>query len=117
MASIIVPTDAILGQSVMRVRSASVENMSALEPCGNTENGESEDYTVQVLPSLGVPNSAILKNSIVVFASDKSVNIKSTKYSGKKIIYQEDYRFNKIGHKATKNTIWIKKSEYINTPY
>lgn len=77
-ASVAVPVDALLGETVMRVRTASVADMLSLEPCGNTINGESEDYKIIVENELSIPNSEILKNSIIVFADNKTVNIKST---------------------------------------
>lgn len=78
VATVIVPADALLGTTVMRVRTASVADMASLEPCGLTSNGESEDYSITVMPELGIHNSEILKSSIVVFASDKLINIRST---------------------------------------
>lgn len=77
-ASVIVPTDALLGETVMRVRSASVANMEALLPCGNTPNGESEDYTIIVAEELGIQDSTILKSSIIVYGYNQAVNIRST---------------------------------------
>ena len=78
IASIAVPANALLGKTVMRVRTASVGDMVLLEPCGNTPNGESEDYSLQVMPELGIYNPEILKGSVVVFASDQLVNVRST---------------------------------------
>lgn len=80
VASVIVPTDALLGTTIMRVRTASVADMATLEPCGNTINGESEDYSinVQVQDPLSVQNSELNKNSIVVYGDNQMVNIRST---------------------------------------
>ena len=78
IASFLVPADAMLGNTVMRVRTASVADMASLEPCGNTLNGESEDYTLSVMPELGIVDASVLKNSLVIFAANKSVNVRST---------------------------------------
>lgn len=77
-ATVMVPQDALLGSTRMRVRTATVDNPLVLDPCANTENGESEDYKILVTPGLGVPNADLLKNSIVVYSANKAINVKST---------------------------------------
>lgn len=77
-ASIVVPANAALGLLTMRVRTAEAANISALDPCNNAANGETEDYSILIQPSLSLPGASILESSITVLSRDKSVQVRST---------------------------------------
>ena len=77
IANVVVPDNALLGLTTMRVRSSSVSNMALLDPCSNLLNGESEDYKINVMPELGTPNIDFIKNTIIAFAAKNVVNIRS----------------------------------------
>ncbi len=78
VANVVVPANAVLGETFMRVRTATVADFDALEPCENTVNGETEDYKIMVDDALGLTNNEVLKNSIIVFGTNKTVNVRST---------------------------------------
>ena len=78
VANVVVPANAVLGETFMRVRTETVADFDALEPCENTVNGETEDYKIMVDDALGLTNNEVLKNSIIVFGTNKTVNVRST---------------------------------------
>ena len=98
-----IPSDASLGQHMMRVKS----NYGALVPddaCEGTEYGETEDYTVNIISSLGM-DDLTTNSDLSVFTNDnKMFNIMLTSdfygtadltvfdVTGKRIIF---HRFNK----------------------
>ena len=98
-----IPSDASLGQHMMRVKS----NYGALVPddaCEGTEYGETEDYTVNIISSLGI-DDLTTNSDLSVFTNDnKMFNIILTSdfygtadltvfdVTGKRIIF---HRFNK----------------------
>ena len=98
-----IPSDASLGQHMMRVKS----NYGALVPddaCEGTEYGETEDYTVNIISSLGI-DDLTTSSDLSVFTNDnKMFNIILTSdfygtadltvfdVTGKRIIF---HRFNK----------------------
>lgn len=77
IANVVVPSNALLGLTTMRVRASGVDNMALLDPCSNLVNGESEDYTINVMPELGIPNIDFVSNTIIAFAAKNLVNIRS----------------------------------------
>lgn len=48
VASVTVPSDAVLGTTVMRVRTKQSPENTFADPCGLVANGEAEDYTLNV---------------------------------------------------------------------
>ena len=98
-----IPSDAALGEHMMRVKS----NYGALVPddaCEGTEYGETEDYTVNIISSLGM-DDLTTNSDLYVFTNDnKTFNIMLTSdfygtadltvfdVTGKRIVF---HRFNK----------------------
>jgi len=98
-----IPADAALGEHIMRVKS----NYGALVPddaCEGTEYGETEDYTVNIINSLGMDDLST-NSDLSVFTNDnKKFNIVLTSdfygmadltvfdVTGKRIVF---HRFNK----------------------
>ena len=68
VASVVVPSNALLGSTYMRVRTSQTPLNVAPQPCGGVTDGESEDYRVLVIQGFGVAdfngNSFVLINTL-----------------------------------------------------
>lgn len=67
--SIAVPVGATLGNTVMRVVNVETSMPSAIVACGTYAYGETEDYTVNIIPSAGCPAPISLTATGITFAS------------------------------------------------
>lgn len=78
VASVTVPADAILGETVMRVRSAYLNAVfQTLEPCGIMYNGETEDYIINVEETLGLNQNVVNSNLVDIVNSNNIVSIRT----------------------------------------
>lgn len=66
IASVTVPLSAVIGNTVMRVRTKQSAANDYAMPCGLVENGESEDYTINVDVELGT--NSFVTNGVDVIA-------------------------------------------------
>jgi hypothetical protein len=68
VASVVVPSSALLGSTYMRVRTSQTPLNVAPQPCGGVADGESEDYRVMVVQGAGVADfsgsSSVLINTL-----------------------------------------------------
>ena len=56
VANVLPPVDALLGITRMRIRLHNTTSNANYTPCGFSANGEVEDYTVDVVPTVGTPS-------------------------------------------------------------
>lgn len=69
-AVISIPEDAALGSVIMRVRT-SQSGVGTVEPCGPITNGESEDYTLNIIENLSIPGQLPNGSDLNVFVQNK----------------------------------------------
>ncbi|WP_242121507.1 GEVED domain-containing protein [Aestuariivivens sediminicola] len=75
-ANITIPSDALTGETRMRIRLQYPSAESNRTPCGNSFYGEVEDYTVNIIPALSTPENmlATLRVYPNPFGNNISVN-------------------------------------------
>lgn len=71
--SIMIPVDAALGSTNMRVRSAQGPTNAYPAACGPIANGEGEDYTIMVSASLGVNQFSGFENEVLVYKNQNGI--------------------------------------------
>lgn len=71
VASITVPANAVLGSTIMRVRTKQSNDNDYPNFCDSIENGEAEDYTVLITESLSLGENLLNSESLII-ASDYS---------------------------------------------
>jgi hypothetical protein len=81
IASVLVPMDAVLGATNMRVRTR--QSPANIDPaaCGSIENGEGEDYTLNVTTEMGLINVAGPAADVLVYGDHDGVQVKTKEAS------------------------------------
>ncbi len=78
VATIEVPVDAVLGSTIMRVRTSQSVTNDYPTACDSIDNGEAEDYTVIITENLNLDDFTPLQNNLMVVVSGDTIHIKST---------------------------------------
>lgn len=76
VASVVVPTDAVLGSTIMRVRTSQSASNSLPTPCDSIENGEAEDYTIVVTENLSIGDFNTLLNELIIATNSNGIQMK-----------------------------------------
>ncbi len=77
IASVTVPANATLGNTVMRVRTKQSSDNDFPMACGLVPNGESEDYTINIMPSLNTDDFIASANSVIAYSDANGVQVQS----------------------------------------
>jgi len=78
VASIEVPADALLGSTIMRVRTKQSAASDYPTPCDSIENGEAEDYTVIITENLSIGEITPLNNNLIIAVNTVGIHFKVT---------------------------------------
>ncbi len=107
--AITVPSTAALGNTVMRV---TTKYASSGDPCENDEDAEVEDYTINVLPSLGV--AEYLLDNIRIYPNPTTGNLTISLSNSNNL--PEGYKvYNMLGQIVMQNTIHSISDLSLNT--
>ncbi|RAR47507.1 GEVED domain-containing protein [Flavobacterium lacus] len=79
IASIVVPADAIVGSTIMRVRTKQSATNDYPSACDSIENGEAEDYTVVITENLSVGDFSPIQSNLLIATNNYGVHFKTTK--------------------------------------
>lgn len=74
VASVTIPTTALIGETVMRVRTKQSAENTMPQPCGAEANGETEDYAINIQPALS--NADFVLNAASILATSTSQGVK-----------------------------------------
>lgn len=85
VATIDVPVDAVLGSTIMRVRTKQSASSDYPLPCDSIENGEAEDYTVVVTENLSIGDFTPLKDNLIIATNSNGIHFKVSEESIQKI--------------------------------
>lgn len=80
-ASISIPMTATLGLTAMRVVTASTTLASTITPCGTYDFGETEDYLINITPTVGYQEDLQARNSKLKVYPNPTTDILSVEYS------------------------------------
>jgi hypothetical protein len=121
VASIVVPADALLGSTIMRVRTSQSPTNEVPTACGPIQNGEAEDYTIVVIENLSIVDFSPIKNKLLIAINTTGMQLKVANetiqqvtiydLSGRKI-YTEDNLQNEVvtlTNFKPKQQFWIVK--------
>ncbi len=101
---LVIPTDAPLGSHTLRVRSIDTSGAGDINnPCGDVQFGETQDYTVNIIDTLSVDDSALEDSAFTVSTLDNNVftvNVQ-TSFDGRGAITV----YNLAGQRLTYNNI------------
>ncbi|HRE79072.1 MAG TPA: GEVED domain-containing protein [Flavobacterium sp.] len=78
VASFQVPADALLGSTIMRVRTKQSDTSDYPTPCDSIENGEAEDYTVIVTENLSIGEVTTLDSILIIANNTAGIHFKVT---------------------------------------
>jgi len=76
VASIVVPADALLGSTIMRVRTSQSPTNEVPTACGPIQNGEAEDYTIVVIENLSIVDFSPIKNKLLIATNTTGMQLK-----------------------------------------
>ncbi|HEX8562569.1 MAG TPA: GEVED domain-containing protein [Flavobacterium sp.] len=76
VASVIVPGDAVVGTTHMRVRTQQSPANQAAAACGDITMGETEDYSLIIQDDAGINNVGTNAASVLVFGTDHGLQLK-----------------------------------------
>jgi hypothetical protein len=76
VANVEVPADALLGSTIMRVRTKQSTSSDYPTPCDSIENGEAEDYTVIITENLSVGEIMPLSNNLLIAVNSVGIHFK-----------------------------------------
>ncbi|UPQ79680.1 GEVED domain-containing protein [Flavobacterium azooxidireducens] len=85
VASIEVPADAVLGSTIMRVRTKQSSSSDYPSPCDSIENGEAEDYTLIITENLSIGDFTPLRGNLIIAANSNGIHFKVSEESIQKI--------------------------------
>lgn len=85
VASVQVPADALLGSTIMRVRTKQSAASDYPSPCDSIENGEAEDYTIVITETLSIGDFATPLSNLLIATNAHGVHFKVTDDSIQKI--------------------------------
>lgn len=77
VASVTIPTTALIGETVMRVRTKQSAENTMPQPCGAESNGETEDYAINIQPALSNADFVLNAASILATATSQGVKVMS----------------------------------------
>ncbi len=75
-ATIVVPANAVIGATNLRVRTQQSPSNTDADPCGNIAAGETEDYSLIIEEHLGLGNIGASNSDLLVYANQNGLNIK-----------------------------------------
>lgn len=84
-ASIGVPADAVLGSTIMRVRTKQSAVSDYPSPCDSIDNGEAEDYTLIITENLSIGDFTPLKGNLIIATNSNGIHFKTYEESIQKI--------------------------------
>lgn len=76
VATINVPVDAVLGSTIMRVRTSQSSENNYPTACGPIENGEAEDYTITIIENLSLDNFNPGQKGLIIATNQSGVHVK-----------------------------------------
>ena len=76
VASILVPADALLGSTIMRVRTSQSPTNEVPTACEPIQNGEAEDYTIVVIENLSIVDFSPIKNKLLIATNTTGMHLK-----------------------------------------
>ena len=76
VAEITVPSTAVLGSTIMRVRTSQSSDDSLPTPCDSIQNGEGEDYTIVVQENLSITDFKPIANQLLVATNANGMQLK-----------------------------------------
>lgn len=85
VATITVPSDAVLGSTIMRVRTNQSGSSDYPTPCDAIDNGEAEDYTIEVVESLSSGDFVAFQNNLSISTNTLGIHFKVIEESIQKI--------------------------------
>lgn len=85
VASIEVPADAVLGSTIMRVRTKQSNSSTYPLPCESIENGEAEDYTLVITENLSIDDFTTMRSNLLIATNTNGIHFKVSNDSIKKI--------------------------------
>ncbi len=89
VATIEVPVDAVLGSTIMRVRTTQSAANNYPTACEPIDNGEAEDYTIVITESLSVGDYIPVQNNLSVAINGGIIRLKSTAETIQKIDFYD----------------------------
>ncbi len=75
IATVMVPMNAVQGQTVMRVRTKQSGDSSYPTPCEIVANGEAEDYTIDVREALSTNDFGITSSNVIVYSYAEGLKV------------------------------------------
>jgi len=85
VATISVPSDAVLGSTIMRVRTNQSGSSDYPTPCDAIDNGEAEDYTIVVVENLSSVDFVASQNNLLISTNSVGIHFKVIEESIQKI--------------------------------
>ena len=76
VANVLVPVDAELGNTIMRVRTNQSTSIDETTPCDSIQNGEAEDYTILVNENLNLVDDVNLNNQFLISTNTEGIHFK-----------------------------------------
>lgn len=89
VATIEVPVDAVLGSTIMRVRTAQSAVNAYPTACESIDNGEAEDYTIVITENLSIGDYIPVQNNLLVAINGDIIRLKSTTETIQKIDFYD----------------------------
>ena len=74
IANITVPAQALLGSTIMRVRTKQSEAATYPLPCESIANGEAEDYTVVIINNLNNDEFSSINDTVIISVSNSDIH-------------------------------------------
>ncbi|PPD00319.1 MAG: hypothetical protein CTY35_02650 [Methylotenera sp.] len=85
VANIQVPAEALLGSTIMRVRTSQSVSSNYPTPCDAIENGEAEDYTVVITENLSIGDFKPFQSNLLIAANNAGIHFKAAELAIQKI--------------------------------
>jgi hypothetical protein len=85
VATISVPSDAVLGSTIMRVRTNQSGSSDYPTPCDAIDNGEAEDYTIVIVENLSSGDFVASQNNLLISTNSLGIHFKVIEESIQKI--------------------------------
>ena len=76
VANVLVPVDAELGNTIMRVRTNQSTSIDETTPCDSIQNGEAEDYSILVNENLNLVEDVNLNNQFLISTNTEGIHFK-----------------------------------------
>lgn len=89
VATIEVPVDAVLGSTIMRVRTTQSAANNYPTACEPIDNGEAEDYTIVITESLSIGDYIPVQNNLLVAINGGIIRLKSITETIQKIDFYD----------------------------